>query len=236
LTVSLRINNVVVCYGKARAIDGITFDIGQRNFIGLIGRNGAGKTSLLRAIFGLVKIDSGEIWFQDIKVSNLAPYERVRLGMALVPEGRELLAKMTVMENLEMGAYLQTKKNIRQLLNEVFNYFPILLDRRTQKAGTLSGGEQQMLAIGRSLMCRPTLLIMDEPSLGLSPLIIQNLAEIFTEIHRSGKSIFLVEQNANLALNLTEKCLVLEDGKIMHYGSKEELLFNQSVREAFLGA
>ncbi|NIQ40058.1 MAG: ATP-binding cassette domain-containing protein, partial [Proteobacteria bacterium] len=208
----------------------------EGDIVTLIGSNGAGKSTTLRAISGLEHPTTGEIWFDGQRIDRVAPEKINKAGIAQVPEGRRVFPYMTVMENLEMGAFLRTDTNgMNTDLEEVFKHFPVLKERQKQSAGTLSGGEQQMLAIGRALMSKPRLLLMDEPSLGLSPLLCLEIARIIRDIHEEGRTIVLVEQNARLALNLAQKGYVLETGKIVLKGEAGDLRENEQVRKAYLG-
>ena len=234
----LEIKNLTVNYGAITALRGISFQVGSGDIVTLIGANGAGKTTALRAISGLLKTHSGEVLYQGRNIANLPAHQIVRLGISHVPEGRMVFANLTVMENLMMGAYLQTdKKLIRRELDYVFGIFPRLSERNTQVAGTLSGGEQQMLAIGRALMSKPKFLMLDEPSLGIAPLLVKTIFEKIVEINRNqGISILLVEQNANLALEISRYGYVLETGRIILQDSSASLRQNPQVRSAYLGA
>jgi branched-chain amino acid transport system ATP-binding protein len=232
----LEVRDIRVHYGKAEALKGVSIGVGEGEVISLIGANGAGKTTTLRAISGLNVLTLGEIWFQDSKISGRPPHEIVKLGIAHVPEGRRIFAPLTVLENLEMGAYLRKdKREIGRDLEKIYEYFPILRERRGQKAGSLSGGQQQMLAIGRALMSSPKLLLMDEPSLGLSPLLVETVGEIITHINAGGISIILVEQNAQMALRLANRAYVLEVGTVALQGDAKELANDERVQKAYLG-
>lgn len=233
----LEIKNLTVNYGAITALRGISFDVKQGDIVTLIGANGAGKTTSLRAISGLLKVRSGEVTYQGRNIANLPPHEIVKLGISHVPEGRMVFANLTVMENLMMGAYLQKDKQvIRKELEYVFGIFPRLLERQKQVAGTLSGGEQQMLAIGRALMGKPKFLMLDEPSLGIAPLLVKTIFEKIVEINREhGISILLVEQNANLALEISRYGYVLETGSIILRDQSAALRQNPQVKSAYLG-
>lgn len=229
---------ISVHYGGVAAVRQVTFKVEEGEIVTLIGANGAGKTSTLLAISGLVGLVEGEIWFIDRQINKLRAHEISRLGIIHVPEGRRVFPDLTVNENLKMGAYVRKAGGGRgdEVAKEIFNIFPILYKRRKQKAKTLSGGEQQMLAIGRGLMGIPRLMLLDEPSLGLSPLIVQELATIINHINQERKvSIVLVEQNANLALRVAHKGYVMELGKIVLEGKADELLQSRIVKEAYLG-
>jgi branched-chain amino acid transport system ATP-binding protein len=232
----LSLNNVTVHYGTAEAIKDVTIMLGEGTVVSVIGANGAGKSTLLKAISGLVPLYSGEIEFLDKKINGMPVDKIVGLGLVHAPEGRRLFPYMSVMGNIRLGAYLRKDKpGIKTDLEKVFGLFPRLKERGNQKAGSLSGGEQQMLTIGRALMARPRLLMMDEPSLGLAPLIIDQLATVIRDINGSGISVLLVEQNAGLVTKVSEKCYVIEVGKVVLEGDTKELMANDSVRRAFLG-
>ena len=232
----LEIKDISIHYERVEAIKGVSVQIEKGSIVTLIGSNGAGKTSILRTIFGLKNPTRGEIWFEGRRIDKLPPQEIARIGIAYTMEGRRLFPRMTVLENLEMGAYSRAnKKEVRSDIEEIYEHFPILSDRRNQEAGTLSGGEQQMLAIGRALMGKPSLLLLDEPSLGLAPKIVQELSAIIMDINKRGVSILLVEQNSKLALGVAQKGYVLEVGKVVLEGDAEELLKNDHVRRVYLG-
>jgi branched-chain amino acid transport system ATP-binding protein len=232
----LEIKDITIHYERVEAIKGISVQIEKGSIVTLIGSNGAGKTSILRTIFGLKNPTTGEIWFEGRRIDKLPPQEIARIGIAYTMEGRRLFPRMTVLENLEMGAYFRAdKKEVKSDIEEIYEHFPILSDRRNQEAGTLSGGEQQMLAIGRALMGNPSLLLLDEPSLGLAPKIVQELSTIIKDINKRGVSILLVEQNSKLALGVAQKGYVLEVGKVVLEGDAEELLRNDHVRRVYLG-
>lgn len=230
----LEVKNIECYYGKIQALHGVSLQLNEGEVLILLGANGAGKTTTLRAITGLVRPKVGEIYFQGEPIHQTPAHELVRRGLAMSPEGRQVFPRMTVMENLEMGAFIHDSVDKRQL-EWVLELFPRLRERLTQAAGTLSGGEQQMLAIGRALMSRPKLLLLDEPSLGLAPLIVQQIFRIITEIHSQGVSVLLVEQNAFQALKVGQRAYVLETGKVTLEGPAEELAENPKVREAYLG-
>lgn len=232
----LNVKNITVNHGKVAAVRGVSFDVEEGEIVTLIGANGAGKSTILKTISGLNKTASGEIYFEGKRIDRLLTHDIVRIGVSQVPEGRRLFPRMTVMENLEMGAYLRSStKDVEGDFTRVFKYFPVLGDRRKQHAGSLSGGEQQMLAIGRSLMARPRLMLLDEPSIGLSPLMSQTIAKIIRVINQEGVSILLVEQNAKLALKLAHRGYVLETGRIALGGAAAELLQDDAVKSAYLG-
>lgn len=232
----LKIKNLNVYYGVIHALHDINIEVNEGEIVTLIGANGAGKTSTLRAISGLTPIKSGEIIFQDKKISSLKGYQISALGISHVPEGRRIFANMTVTENLELGAYLRKDKaNISRDFELVFEKFPRLKERAKQNAGTLSGGEQQMLAMGRALMIKPKILLLDEPSMGLAPIIVRGIFSIIEEINKSGTTVLLVEQNAHMALSIANKAYVIETGKIVNEGTADELLHNDAIRSAYLG-
>jgi branched-chain amino acid transport system ATP-binding protein len=232
----LQLKDLWCHYTGAEILKGITLDIEDGQIITIIGSNGAGKTTVLRTISGLKSPSSGEILFQGERIDGKPPQDIVRLGVIHIPQGKSLFPYMTVMENLKIGAFLQKDRaQIESDLEEVFEHFPVLKKRKRQQARTLSGGEQQMLAIGRALMCRPKLLLMDEPSLGLSPKNVQEIGRIVRNINERGISVILVEQNARLALRLASYGYVLETGNIILEGKTEELLHSEHVRRAYLG-
>ena len=232
----LTINNINVNYGSIRAIKDVSFQVYQGEIVTLIGANGAGKTTILHTISGLLRAQSGEIIFKDQTVSSTEPHQLLKMGMAHVPEGRRVFSQMSVLENLELGAYTRkNKKEIEENISKVFERFPRLKERKKQLAGTLSGGEQQMLAIGRALMSKPKLLLLDEPSMGLAPILVKEIFNIIQEINQTGTTILLVEQNAHMALSIAHRAYVLETGKIVMEGKAESLLGNEQVRKAYLG-
>jgi len=232
----LEVKDLRVLYGTVEAVKGVSFEISERAIVSLIGANGAGKTTCLRALTGLVKPSGGEIRFENTSLVGLEPHQIVRLGIAHVPEGRRLFPKMTVLENLRMGAYLRTKRTeMASTLGIIYEHFPILRERGGQRAGSLSGGEQQMLAIARALMNRPRLLLLDEPSMGLSPIMTAEIGKIIRQINAQDVSIILVEQNALLALTLARYGYVLETGLVVMQGNAQELLQDDGVRKAYLG-
>lgn len=231
----LKINDLKVNYGGIEAVKGISFDVPEGKIVTLIGSNGAGKSSTLRTIAGLVKPAGGNISLQSEDITGKDPTAIVTKGVTLVPEGRRIFPDMTVLENLKIGAYLR-KDDLTDDLNWVFELFPRLKERSWQAGGTLSGGEQQMLAVGRALMSRPRVLMMDEPSLGLAPLVVRDIFSIIQEINKQGVTILLIEQNANMALKIADVGYVLETGRITLSGTGSELLSNDAVKEAYLGA
>ena len=232
----LIVDDINVYYGAIHAIKGISLDVPDGEIVTLIGSNGAGKSTTLRTISGLMKPKSGKIIFKDDDITGMAPHKIVAKSLCQVPEGRHVFANMTVLENLELGAYLrQDKDGIDKDMEDVFKKFPRLLERKDQISGTLSGGEQQMLAMGRALMSRPELLLLDEPSMGLAPLLVKEIIHIIQEINDSGTTVLLVEQNANMALSIADKAYVLETGRITLAGTAEELASSEAVRKAYLG-
>jgi branched-chain amino acid transport system ATP-binding protein len=232
----LAVKDLRVRYGTVEAVKGISFEVGAGAIISLIGANGAGKTTSLRALTGLVRPSGGDVRFEETSLIGLAPHDIVRLGIAHVPEGRRLFPKMTVLENLKMGAYLRSRKSdAPSTLSMIYEHFPILKQRGGQLAGSLSGGEQQMLAIARALMTRPKLLLLDEPSMGLSPIMTAEIGKVIRQINAMDVSIVLVEQNAMLALTLARYGYVLETGSVVMQGQADELLRDEGVRKAYLG-
>ena len=232
----LKVNNLNVHYGVINAVKNVTFDVNEGEIVALIGANGAGKTSIMHALSGLLKSTTGDIFFMDKNINKMPAHKIIAEGLAQVPEGRRIFAQLSVEDNLEMGAYLRTDKiGIERDLENIYNKFPRLKERKHQLAGTLSGGEQQMLAMGRALMSRPKLLLLDEPSMGLSPILVNEIFEIIKEINKDGVTIFLVEQNANKALSIANRAYVLETGKITISGAASDVANNPKVREAYLG-
>lgn len=232
----LKLNNINLFYGVIHALKDISLEVNKGEIVTLIGANGAGKTSTLRAISGLEPIKSGTITFKDSELNKIPANKIVSLGLSHVPEGRRVFADLTVRENLELGAYLRKDKSeIKKDMEMVFAKFPRLKEREKQQSGTLSGGEQQMLAIGRALMNRPEMLILDEPSMGLAPLIVKDIFDIIVEINKTGTTILLVEQNANMALAIAHRAYVLETGKIVQSGDAKVLLNDDSIKSAYLG-
>ena len=233
--VMLNVDNLNVYYGSIHAIQGVSFQVNRGEIVTLIGANGAGKSTTLNTISGLLRSKTGSVTFNGENISATAPHIVVRKGIVHVPEGRRIFAQLTVEENLEMGAYTRPGKEWDDSLTDVYDRFPRLKERRKQVAGTLSGGEQQMLAIGRALVCKPQLLMLDEPSMGLAPIIVEQVFSIIEEIHKTGVTILLVEQNARMALSVADRGYVLETGRIALTGSGKDLLTNDSVRKAYLG-
>lgn len=231
----LKVENINVYYGAIHALKGISVEVKQGEIVTLIGANGAGKSTILRTISGLLRAKSGDVVFEGNSIASMPAEEIVRKGISQVPEGRRIFANMTVEENLEMGAYIRTDKaGIRKDINKVFERFSRLGERRSQIAGTLSGGEQQMLAIGRGLMSQPRLMLLDEPSMGLAPLLVKEIFSIVKEINASGTTILLVEQNAHMALSIAHRAYVLETGRITLSGTAKELSESEAVRKAYL--
>ena len=232
----LKVDNIDVYYGAIHAIKGISIEVPKGEIVTLVGSNGAGKSTTLRTISGLMKPKNGTILFEDKNIVGVPAHKIVCMGLCQVPEGRHVFANMSVMENLELGAYLRNDKDgIARDLEDVFKKFPRLLERKDQISGTLSGGEQQMLAMGRALMSRPRLLLLDEPSMGLAPLLVKEIFNIIKEINESGTTVLLVEQNANMALSIADKAYVLETGRIALAGTAQELASSEAVRKAYLG-
>lgn len=232
----LRIENLVAGYGGIEALKGISLDVNEGKIVTLIGANGAGKSTTLRSIVGLVKPKGGSIIYNNKNILNLKTQNIVKEGIVLVPEGRRVFSNLTVLENLKIGAFARSdEKNIKEDMEWIYSLFPRLKERTWQLSGTLSGGEQQMLAIGRALMSRPKLLMMDEPSLGLAPLIVKELFEIIKEINKQGVTILLIEQNANAALHIADSGYVMETGRITMMGTGAELLKDENVKKAYLG-
>ena len=232
----LEVKDIEVYYGAIQALKGISFEVNEGEVIALIGANGAGKTTTLHTITGLLSLKKGSILFEGKDISKIPAHKIVHLGMAHVPEGRRVFADMTVAENLKMGAYTRKdKQEIEKTMEKVYNYFPRLRERKNQLAGTMSGGEQQMLAMGRALMSRPKIIVMDEPSMGLSPLLVNEIFEIIKEISAEGTTVLLVEQNAKKALSISNRAYVLETGKIVLEGDAKQLMNDDSVKKAYLG-
>jgi branched-chain amino acid transport system ATP-binding protein len=230
----LQIKDLQVSYGGIDAVRGISFNVKEGEIVTLIGANGAGKSSTLRAISGLVKAKGGSILFNGDEIRGMDPTAIVSKGLMMVPEGRKIIPNLTVLENLRIGAYLR-KDQLDEDIEMVYNLFPRLRERSWQAGGTLSGGEQQMLAVGRALMGRPKLLMMDEPSLGLAPIVVQGIFDIIQQIHEAGTTVLLIEQNANMALHVADRAYVIENGRISMEGSGKELLEDESVKAAYLG-
>jgi len=232
----LQINNLEVYYGGIHALRGVTLRVPENKIVTLVGANGAGKSTLLRAICNQVPAAAGKVWFRDQDITGRHTVDIIKRGITLVPEGRRIFANLTVLENLHMGAYARKDKaGISRDIEQMYGLFPRLQERQTQVAGTLSGGEQQMLAIARALMSKPTLLMMDEPSLGLAPLLVKEVFRIIRDIHSQGTTILLIEQNATAALQIADYGYVLETGQIVLEGPGQELAVNEEVRRAYLG-
>ena len=232
----LKIDNIHVYYGAIHAIKGISFEVNEHEIVTLIGSNGAGKSTTLNTIAGLLKPRSGSVTFDGKNLSSMPTSKVVSQGIALCPEGRRIFQQMTVRENLEMGGFTRPDKEIPGSIDEMFQRFPRLKEREKQIAGTLSGGEQQMLAMARALMSRPRVLMLDEPSMGLAPILVEQIFDIIKELHQSGTTILLVEQNAQMALSVADRAYVLETGKLTMEGTADELLHSDAVRKAYLGS
>ncbi len=230
----LKIDNLKVNYGGIEAVKGISFEVPDNNIVTLIGANGAGKSTTLRTIAGIVKAGSGSITYDNADMLQKKTHEIVEAGITLVPEGRRVFPDLTVLENIKIGAYLR-KDDLSDDIARVYDLFPRLKERHWQLAGTLSGGEQQMLAVARALMAKPKLIMMDEPSLGLAPIVVQGIFDIIKEIHKQGVTILLIEQNANMALKTADLAYVLETGRITMSGTGKELLSDERVKKAYLG-
>jgi branched-chain amino acid transport system ATP-binding protein len=232
----LSIKDISVHYGKAMALDGISLEVKEGSVVSIIGANGAGKSTILRAVSRLKKITRGEIWFNGKRIDGMAITDIVKLGLIHIPEGRKLFPYLTVMSNLKLGASLRGDRNVvNKDLEKVFERFPRLWERRNQQAGTMSGGEQQMLAIGRGLMAKPKLLMLDEPSLGLSPIMVENVGKIVNDIKKEGVTILLVEQNFSLALGVADTAYALQVGKVVMQGDAEKFKSADAVKQAYLG-
>ncbi|MGI6704986.1 MAG: ABC transporter ATP-binding protein [Clostridia bacterium] len=230
------IRDLNVHFGVIHALKGVSLTVDAGEIVTLIGANGAGKTTTLRTASGLKKPTSGEIFFNGVNITNLSPQDRVKMGISHVPEGRRVFPSLSVLENLEMGAYLRRDKDdIAKDLEMVYERFPILADRKKQAAGTLSGGEQQMLAIGRGLMSRPKILFLDEPSMGLAPLLVQEIFNIIKDINKAGTTILLIEQNASMALQIADRAYVMETGSIVLSGTGADLMQSEDIKKAYLG-
>ena len=231
----LEVNDINVYYGNIHAIKGVSFHVNEGEIISLIGANGAGKTTTLQTISGLLRSKTGSIKFMDQEISHLPAYKLPALGLAQVPEGRRVFLQMSGEENLELGAYTQSKGSINDTMALIYERFPRLKERRKQMAGTLSGGEQQMLAMGRAMMSHPKMLMLDEPSMGLAPLLVEEIFELIKLLNESGTTILLVEQNAQMALSIADRGYVLETGRIVSTADAKELLNDDAVRKAYLG-
>lgn len=231
----LKVDDLNVYYGSIHAIKGISFEVKSGEIVTLIGANGAGKSTTLNTIGGLLKAKSGTIEFEGRNIGGTPAHKVVKEGMALCPEGRRIFQQLTVKENLEMGAFTRNKAEADETIEQVYEQFPRLKERVKQVAGTLSGGEQQMLAMGRALMSKPKLMMLDEPSMGLAPILVDQIFDIIVKLNKAGTTILLVEQNAQMALSIANRAYVLETGKIVNHGTGEELLHDDSVRQAYLG-
>ena len=232
----LKVKNVTVYYGKSIALDNISLEVDEHSIVSIVGANGAGKSTLLKTLSGMVPLSTGEIWFRDHRIDSMDTSDIVKLGIVHIPEGRWLFPHLTVLVNLQLGASLRKNKTeINRDLQKIFELFPRLQERRKQKAGTLSGGEQQMVAIARGLMARPRLLLMDEPSLGLAPIMVNHLGDVIKEINSGGVSILLVEQNVPLALGVAEKGYALQIGKVVLEGDIEKIKSSDIIKRAYLG-
>jgi branched-chain amino acid transport system ATP-binding protein len=231
----LKVENLTAYYENIRVLENISIEINKGELVAIIGPNGAGKTTLLKCISGLLKPKTGKIFFENTEITHLSPWERVKLGIITVPEGRRLFPYLTVLENLYVGAYMRKNKDVSNDINEIFKLFPILKERSKQLAGTLSGGEGQMLAIGRGLISKPKLLLMDEPSMGLMPRLVDEIFDVIDKLRKSGLSILLVEQNAIKALSIANRAYMLETGRIVLYGNAKELLNNPLIKKLYLG-
>ena len=231
----LNVNDINVYYGAIHAIKGVSFQVNDGEVVTLIGANGAGKSTILNTVCGLLRSRTGSVEFLGQDLAGIPAHKLVERGLAHVPEGRRIFQHMTVEENLEMGAYTQPRSSVDPNLERVFEQFPRLKERRRQVAGTLSGGEQQMLAMGRGLMSSPKLLMLDEPSMGLAPILVEQIFDIIRKLHQAGTTILLVEQNARMALSVADRGYVLETGKIVATGTGDELLHDEAVKKAYLG-
>ncbi|MDF1616465.1 ABC transporter ATP-binding protein [Petrocella sp. FN5] len=232
----LKVENLNVYYGAIHALKGLSFEVNKGEIVTLIGANGAGKTTTLHTVSGLLKPTEGSISLMDKTITGVEAHKILGMGMAQVPEGRRVFAKMTVQENLEMGAFLRTDKaEIEESYENIYRKFPRLKERRKQLAGTMSGGEQQMLAMGRALMSKPDILLMDEPSMGLAPILVKEIFDTIVEVNKQGVTVLLVEQNAHMALSIADRAYVLETGKIVLEGNAKELLDHEDVKKAYLG-
>ena len=231
----LSVNDIHVYYGQIHAIQGVSFDVNEGEIVTLIGANGAGKSTILKTVSGLMRAKQGTIEYNGSHINSVAPHNILKLGIAHVPEGRCIFTRMTVEENLDMGAFTAAPSLLDEDKEKVYKLFPRLEERRRQIAGTLSGGEQQMLAIGRALMSHPKLMMLDEPSMGLAPILVEQVFDIIKELHKNGTTILLVEQNAQMALSIADRAYVLETGEILLSGTGKELAQSESVRKAYLG-
>ena len=231
----LTVNDINVYYGNIHAIKDISFNVEEGEVVTLIGANGAGKSTILKTVSGLLRSKTGAVSFLDSEIGSVAPHNIVKRGLAQVPEGRRIFLRMSVQQNLEMGNYINHRGDMHERMEDIFRRFPRLKERRKQLGGTLSGGEQQMLAIGRALMAKPKLLMLDEPSMGLAPLLVEQIFDIIKELNSAGVTILLVEQNARMALSVANRGYVLETGRIVASDAAEKLLDDETVRKAYLG-
>lgn len=232
----LEVKDLEVYYGMINALKGVSFEVNEGEVVALIGANGAGKTTILHTVTGLLSAKSGSIVYDGNDITKIAPHKIVTMGMAHVPEGRRVFQQLSVIENLKMGAYTRSnKKEIEETLKTVYEHFPRLEERKNQVAGTLSGGEQQMLAMGRAMMSKPKLIVMDEPSMGLSPLLVKEVFKIIEAMHAAGITVLLVEQNAKMALSIADRAYVLETGNITLSGTGKELMTSEEIKKAYLG-
>ena len=231
----LKAENLNVYYGPIHAVKGVSFEVSEGEIVTLIGANGAGKSTTLKTVSGLMRSRGGAVEFMDRSIASTAPHKIVELGIAHVPEGRRIFTAMTVEENLDMGAFVRKNANVEEDKERVFEQFPRLKERRKQIAGTLSGGEQQMLAMGRALMSKPKLLMLDEPSMGLAPILVEQVFDIISALHKAGTTILLVEQNAEMALSIADRAYVMETGRITLSGTGKELAASEEVQKAYLG-
>jgi branched-chain amino acid transport system ATP-binding protein len=232
----VEVKDIRVFYGKSQAISGISMNVNEGEIVSVVGANGAGKTSLLRTISGLQKPTSGEIWFKGKRIDGMPPFEITKMGIVQVPAGREIFSEMSVIDNLKMGAYLRKdRKRVDQDIEAIYAHFPILKEKQKQMGGKLSGGQQQMLAVARALMANPVLLMMDEPSLGLSPILVTEIAKIIKDINSRGISIILIEQNCRMALKLSNRGYIIELGKVSLEGDSKDLINNDFVKKCYLG-
>ena len=232
----LNVKDLKINYQKVEAIKGISFFVDEGTLVSIIGANGAGKTTIMQTLSGLIRASSGEIWFNGNRIDKTSIDKIVKMGIAQVPAGRKIFPQLSILENLQAGAYtIRNRKEVNSLLEDVYQHFPRLKERLKQQAGSLSGGEQQMLAIGRALMSNPKLLVMDEPSLGLSPILVQEIGHIIQSMKEKGRTILLVEQNANLALKLADRTYVLELGQVVLEGKSADIMNSKEIRKAYLG-
>ncbi|HXN07423.1 MAG TPA: ABC transporter ATP-binding protein [Nitrospiria bacterium] len=231
----LRVENLRACYGLIEAVKGISFRVDRGEIVTLIGGNGAGKTTTLMTLSGVISPSGGKVFFEGEEISGISPHKIVSLGISQVPEGRRIFPKLTVLENLELGGFTRSRKDQKEGLEEVYGHFPALRERKGQQGGTLSGGEQQMLAIGRALMSRPKCMMMDEPSLGLSPIVVEKIFQMIQNMGKSGLTLLLVEQNARLALSVASRAYVMETGKIVKEGAAKQLMNDPAIKSAYLG-